>query len=45
MIEAMPLILKVFPQAKLYIGGVDITKSKNLKKKKNKTLIIWKVYQ
>ncbi|MBY0016050.1 MULTISPECIES: glycosyltransferase family 4 protein [Bacillus] len=33
MIEAMPLILKVFPQAKLYIGGVDITKSKTLKEK------------
>ncbi|WP_020061484.1 glycosyltransferase family 4 protein [Bacillus sp. 123MFChir2] len=33
MIEAMPLILKKFPNTKLYIGGTDITSSKTLKEK------------
>jgi glycosyltransferase involved in cell wall biosynthesis len=31
MLEAMPLILKRFPDAKLYIGGSNITKSDSLK--------------
>lgn len=33
MLEAMPLILKKFPDTKLYIGGNDITKSNTLKEK------------
>ncbi|EJR77505.1 glycosyltransferase family 4 protein [Bacillus cereus] len=33
MIEAMHLILKRFPNTKLYIGGMDITKSETLKEK------------
>ncbi|MEH6889050.1 glycosyltransferase [Bacillus sp. JJ864] len=33
MIEAMSLILDKFPNTKLYIGGVDITKSQTLKEK------------
>lgn len=33
MIEAMPLILKKFPAAKLYVGGNDITRSHTLKEK------------
>lgn len=33
MIEAMPLILKKFPNAKLYVGGNDITRSHTLKEK------------
>ncbi|MFB6648997.1 glycosyltransferase family 4 protein [Bacillus toyonensis] len=33
MIEAMHLILKKFPNTKLYIGGMDITKSETLKEK------------
>lgn len=32
-LEAMPLILKRFPKAKLYISGKDITKSDSLKDK------------
>lgn len=32
-LEAMPLILKEYPEAKLYIGGYDITKSDTLKEK------------
>lgn len=32
-IEAMPLILKIFPDAKLYIGGKNIIKSDTLKDK------------
>ncbi|MCM3636546.1 glycosyltransferase [Sporosarcina luteola] len=32
-IEAMPLILKNRPNAKLYIGGIDITKTSNFKEK------------
>lgn len=31
MLKAMPLILKKFPNAKVYIGGKDITKSDSLK--------------
>ena len=37
MLEAMPLILKNFPNAKLYISGNDITKSDTLKDKLKKT--------
>ena len=33
MIEAMPLILKRFPDTKLYVGGQNITKSDTLKDK------------
>lgn len=33
MIEAMPMILKHYPDTKLYIGGSDITKSNTLKEK------------
>jgi len=33
MLEAMPLILRHFPEAKLYIGGQNITKSDTLKEK------------
>lgn len=33
MLEAMPIILKRFPLAKIYIGGHDITKSSKLKEK------------
>ena len=33
MLEAMPLILKHFPDAKLYVGGQNITKSDTLKDK------------
>lgn len=33
MLEAMPLILKKFPQAKVYISGKDITKSDSIKDK------------
>lgn len=33
MIEAMPLILKKFPNAKLYVGGNDITRSHTFKEK------------
>lgn len=33
MLEAMPLILKEFPSAKVYISGKDITKSESLKDK------------
>ncbi|MBU5216406.1 glycosyltransferase family 4 protein [Bacillus albus] len=33
MIEAMHLILKRFPNTRLYIGGMDITKSETLKEK------------
>jgi glycosyltransferase involved in cell wall biosynthesis len=33
MLEAMPLILKRFPNAKVYIGGKDITKSDTMKDK------------
>jgi len=33
MLEAFPYILRRFPDAKLYIGGVDITETKNLKQK------------
>ena len=32
-LEAMPLILKKYPVAKLFIGGTDITKSNTLKEK------------
>lgn len=31
MLEAMPLILKNFPDAKLYVGGANITKSETIK--------------
>jgi glycosyltransferase involved in cell wall biosynthesis len=37
MLEAMPLILKTFPNTKLYISGYDITKSDTLKEKLKKT--------
>lgn len=37
MLEAMPLILKRFPNTKLYISGPDITKSDTLKEKLKKT--------
>ncbi|MFZ5968926.1 MAG: glycosyltransferase family 4 protein [Bacillota bacterium] len=33
MIEAMPLILKLYPDTKLYIAGTDITKTDTLKAK------------
>jgi glycosyltransferase involved in cell wall biosynthesis len=33
MLEAMPLILKKFPKAKVYISGKDITKSDSIKDK------------
>lgn len=33
MLEAMPLILKKFPKAKLYIGGLDIYKSDTIKQR------------
>ena len=33
MLEAMPLILKNFPNTKLYISGQNVTKSDNLKEK------------
>lgn len=33
MLEAMPLILKKFPQTKVYISGKDITKSDSIKDK------------
>lgn len=33
MLEAMPLILKRYPEAKVYIGGKDITKSNSMKDK------------
>lgn len=33
MIEAMPLILRNYPNAKLFVGGIDITKSDNLRDK------------
>ncbi|KKK39024.1 glycosyl transferase family 1 [Mesobacillus campisalis] len=33
MLEAMPLILKRYPNTKLYIGGKDITKSETIKDK------------
>lgn len=33
MLEALPIILKKFPDAKLYIAGSDITKSNSLKDK------------
>lgn len=31
MLEAMPLVLKNFPDAKLYVGGANITKSETIK--------------
>ena len=37
MLEAMPLILKRFPDTKLYIAGSDITKSDTLKDKLRKS--------
>ena len=37
MLEAMPLILKKFPNTKLYISGPNITKSDTLKEKLKKT--------
>jgi glycosyltransferase involved in cell wall biosynthesis len=37
MLEAMPLILKKFPNTKLYVSGSDITKSDTLKGKLKKT--------
>jgi glycosyltransferase involved in cell wall biosynthesis len=37
MLEAMPYILKQFPDTKLYIGGNNIIKSDNLKEKLKKT--------
>jgi len=37
MLEAMPQILKKFPNAKLYVAGTDITKSVTLKEKLKKT--------
>lgn len=37
MLEAMPLILKKFSKAKLYIAGYDITKSGTFKEKLKKT--------
>ncbi len=37
MLEAMPLILKKFPNTKLYISGADITKSNTLRDKLKKT--------
>lgn len=32
-LQAMPLVLKKFPKAKLYVGGLDITSSKSYKEK------------
>jgi glycosyltransferase involved in cell wall biosynthesis len=37
MLEAMPLILRKFPKAKLYIAGNDITKSDTFKEKLKRT--------
>lgn len=37
MLDAMPLILKKFPNTKLYISGTDITKSDTLKDRLKKT--------
>lgn len=37
MLEAMPIILKKFPKAKLYIGGIDIFNIRGLKAKLKET--------